>query len=312
MLDLEARAKSLCSGPAGCGFLLTLEEAALPLEVAARPEVAIEAAAKALFEMLPWMMPNHDANVETALAEGPRLVDFARSLLGVPEAGWLFAPLDRSAQLWFSEDGNPPDPSKLLTPSAEWANSERYHQEPMNYQRGSFRMAFFSSTAVEGSTSVLIGRVLEAIDWPVQPPVQQFRLVVSSSARVFEVDGPDAWHRLCVAYPAPPYEPEPVPEGHVGWSPYPGADPPLGLDDRLVPDWSAVARDWDAAHVSLGGLLASEQVRVDTPAGWTELWGWGAERTVWLRWCFTEVERLPALAALPEPVLAFHRPRWAR
>ncbi len=310
MLDLEARAKALCAGPAGCGFLLTIEESALPVEVAARPEITIEAAAKTLFEMPPWMH-NHDLTIATVLAEGPRLYGFAVSLLSVPEAAWLFAPLDRSAQLWISEDGNPPDPAKLLSRSAGPAVWERYSQQPRNYSRGSKHMAFVTSTAVDGSSSLLAGRAYEAIEWPLPQPVQQFRLVVSPAARVFEVDGPEAWHRLCVAYPATPYERPPMPEGHVGWSPYPGAGPPLGLDDRLVPDWSAVAHDWDAVHLPLGGLLTSDQGRVDSSAGWTELWGWGAEQTVWLRWCFTAAERMPALAALPEPVLD-HRPRWVR
>jgi len=42
---------------------------------------------------------------------------------------------------------------------------------------------------------------------------------------------------------------------------------------------------FDCCHPSLRG-------RFDSPAGWTELRGWGGEQTVWLRWCFTEVERL--------------------
>lgn len=310
MPDLDARAKALCSGPAGCGFLLTLEESALPVEEAARPEVAIEAAAKSLFEILPYM-PDHDSNVETVLAEGPRLYAFARSLLSVPEAGWLFAPLNRSAQLWISEDGHPPDPAKLLSPSAGPAVWERYFQQPRNYLRGSKHIAFVTSTAVDGSSSLLAGRAYDAADWPLEPPIQQFRLDVSPAARVFEVDGPDAWHRLCAAYPAAREVRRPEPTGpHRGWSPYPGAPSP-GMDDRLVPDWSALARDWDAVHLPLGGLLTSEQVRVETSVGWTELWGWGAEQTVWLRWCFIEVERLPPLTALPGPVLD-SRPRWAR
>ncbi len=78
------------------------------------------------------------------------------------------------------------------------------------------------------------------------------------------------------------------------------------------PDWSAVAHDWDAVHLTLGGLLTSEQVRVESSAGWTELWGWGAEQTLWLRWCFTAVERLPVLAELPEPSVALEWPGWIR
>ncbi len=76
-----------------------------------------------------------------------------------------------------------------------------------------------------------------------------------------------------------------LPRAGAGW-------PPGG---RLVPDFAAVARDWDAVHLTLGGLLTAEQVRVDGPGGATELQGWDAEQTVWLRWVFDEVTRLPDL-----------------
>jgi hypothetical protein len=285
MLDLEARAKALCSGPAGCGFLLTIEESALPPEVAARPEICIEAAAIAQHEIGPFM-PDHGWTVATVLAEGPRLLGFARSLLSVPEAGWLFAPLDRSAQLWISEDGAPPDPAKLLTPSAPPTNWERYAQKPANNPRGSILIAFVTSTPVGEGSSVLAGAANGAGDWDFEPPVQQYRLRVAATARVFEVDGPDAWHRLCAGYPA------------------------TGEDGRIVPDWSAVARDWDAVHLTLGGQLSAEQVRVESPAGWSELWGWDNEQTLWLRWCFTAVERLPVLEELPRSTAGLSWPRW--
>lgn len=50
-------------------------------------------------------------------------------------------------------------------------------------------------------------------------------------------------------------------------------------------------------------LLAAEQVRLDGPEGPTEFQEGDCEQTVWLRWVFDEVERLPDLAAPPLPPL---------
>ena len=66
-----------------------------------------------------------------------------------------------------------------------------------------------------------------------------------------------------------------------------------------MPNWAAVAGEWDGVHMTLGGLLTAEQVRVDGPKGWTQHRFWDAELTVWLRWVFTEVVRLPDLEEAP-------------
>ena len=140
---------------------------------------------------------------------------------------------------------------------------ERYAQKPVG--------GLFTSTGAEATSSALALLTDGYGDYQLEPPLIRYCLRASSAARVFEVDGPQVWHRLCAAYPAP------------------------GEDGRLVPDWAAVAREWDAVHLTLGGLLTAEQVRVDGPAGWVEHWGWDAEQTVWLRWRFDAVERLPDL-----------------
>jgi len=111
-----------------------------------------------------------------------------------------------------------------------------------------------------------------------QPPFARYRLTIAPTARIYEIDGPNAWRRLCTRYPT------------------------AGEDARLVPDWSAVADEWDGVHLTLGGLLTAEQVHVEGPEeGWTEHWGWDAEQTVWLRDVFTDAMRLPDLAELAEP-----------
>ena len=111
-----------------------------------------------------------------------------------------------------------------------------------------------------------------------------WRLGAQADVRVFEIDGPGAWHDLCVQYTA------------------------RGEDGRLVPDWSAVARDFDAVHLSLGGLLTSEQVRIASVAGWSIHDKWDLEQTLWLHWRFETTDRLPDLPKRLEPLLRVHLP----
>ncbi|MDE2687669.1 MAG: hypothetical protein OXI16_09275 [Chloroflexota bacterium] len=70
----------------------------------------------------------------------------------------------------------------------------------------------------------------------------------------------------------------------------------------LTSNWSAVAAEWDGVHLTLGGLLTAEKVRVASAAGWSMLRFWDMEQTMWLRWVFDDVERLPDRDAIPLPV----------
>ena len=54
-------------------------------------------------------------------------------------------------------------------------------------------------------------------------------------------------------------------------------------------------------HLTLGGLLTAEKVRVVSAAGWTMHRFWDIEQTMWLRWAFDDVERLPERDAMPLP-----------
>ena len=113
------------------------------------------------------------------------------------------------------------------------------------------------------------------------------------------MDGPEAWRRLCLTYPGA-YDGEREPDsatfarlrnmyGDQKWY-NPG---------QIIPDFAAVARDWDGVHITLGGLLAGSHMRLDGPEGWSWLWGFDAEMAIWLRWTFDDVERLPDLT---EPI----------
>ena len=64
---------------------------------------------------------------------------------------------------------------------------------------------------------------------------------------------------------------------------------------RLVPDWAAVAADYDGVHLSWGGFLTAEGYVSDLDGGdVTMLRYWFSERTLWLRDVFGEPVPLDA------------------
>lgn len=258
----EERAAQLCASPTGCVFLLLAEENNLEPEVLADPSVAVRVAARAIGETgIYWH--EHDWVIAAALADGPRLLPFARSVLSKPAAAQWFSPVDLEAQDWLGPDGSgPPKPVGMAQPEPPW-------------HAGFPASDLVTSTASNGMSSALAALMYYAGDYHLgKPPLRRYRVRPAGKPRVLEVDGPIRWHDLCRRYPA----------HHDEY--------------QLLLDWNAVALDWDAVHLSLGGLLTSDQVRVESDAGWTELRLWEFEQTVWLRWSLGEIERLPDVTDL--------------
>ena len=258
---------ALCQAPAGCAFLLTVEENDLAPDVAADLQVAMHVAAVAINAIDMWAS-DYPTRVVLALEHGPRLMPLAEAMLAQPAARSWFAPVDREAQWVILGDEGDVTPAELVTPSSPPTGWERYAQKPEGTE--------YSSTAVGDTCAILIAMEHHAGDFYPPSPIRRYRLRASPAARVYEVDGPQAWYQLATRYPA--------------------------LDEvgRTVPDWGLVAGDWDTVHLSLGGLLTAQLVRVEGRSGFTELQSWDSEQTAWLRWCFDAVERLPDLAQVPE------------
>jgi hypothetical protein len=102
----------------------------------------------------------------------------------------------------------------------------------------------------------------EAVLWP---------LTVASDARVFEVNGPDAWQRLVAAYPRTRTATYRHTWAWTGWD-----------GEWIMPHWSAVARDWDGVHLTVAGYLATAGRALPVATGRTLLGGWNPDETYWL------------------------------
>ncbi len=135
--------------------------------------------------------------------------------------------------------------------------------------------AMWTSTLFGGNSSMWLDHP-EGTDEPFF-----WMLAATPQARVAEIHSPANWWDFASRYrdPSPGYVYNPQAQRTAAF-------------ERLDPDWSRVAADWDAVHLSIGGYLTAEDVPFERDGVTTELRGWNLESTVWLRWVFESYERI--------------------
>ncbi|GAB3107739.1 hypothetical protein GCM10027160_04770 [Streptomyces calidiresistens] len=195
-------------------------------------------------------------NSEHDFPHSSHLADQEFSKLSVPGT-----PLDHKRQLWLTPRGIKPSPENFRFDSSRF---------PADTTKPS--LAFWTSTDVGDFFTSWQAWLEEGPDAHPKP-WNIWHLEISPGVRVAEIHSPDTWGALCEKYPH---------------------DATPGV---LEPDWEAVSADWDAVHLSLRGLLTAQQVAVDCgSARTTQLLGWDAESTLWLRWRFTAVNLVAVIS----------------
>ncbi|MYC07512.1 MAG: hypothetical protein F4X57_10130 [Chloroflexi bacterium] len=272
---LDERATALLRSPVGRAFIAISAATGFTPDQLTEPATALYIAAQAADDIeLYHTKIDRQKEMRFLREEAPRHFRLARQILTHPDAAWWFAPLDLHNQIWVSEDHSPPN-QQPSEPS--WI-----HSDPRRNL-----WAFITSTSTADTASMLAAVDLQICDIGygyheyASPPFALWHMKPKLDARIFEIDSPHAWHELCVNY----RHRAKYPLQDIVYS-------DLDMDSYLEPDWSKVAEDWDAVHLTLGGLLTSHQVAVKSKDFWTYHHGWDAEQTWWLRWVFTEHERL--------------------
>jgi hypothetical protein len=155
-----------------------------------------------------------------------------------------------------SADDRPEDPA--APSSGRWWSSPALSRLPVT-TRGLLALGAVGLALVEGG---LGGR--SARCWPVAP---------QDGARVYEICGPGQWAELVDRYPLDVSKSR----RHGWWR-------ATGWAGRwLIPDYAAVAADWDAVHVSVAGYLATAGIAIPASGGArTMLAGWDPDATWWL------------------------------
>ena len=270
MANADTRVEDLLNSLVGCAFLVTLVETGIAPEDLEDPKVSLRLAASAADSVDRFHTDYHMIAAKLPTLAREKAAQ-ARAVIEHPSTAWWFDDIDLKAQAWLSIHGTltkfiygtPPDTLAWRRPENPSRGWERYAQKPYGNQNTSTQYGPLL-------TSQLIAYDERVGDYLCEFPLAWWSIRFLEEVRVFEIHGPSDWHSLCVGYPAI------------------GTD-----DDRLVPNWGAVAQEWDGVHLSLGGLLTAEQHRYESPVGWTMLEFWYAEQTYWLRALKTETERQP-------------------
>ena len=99
--------------------------------------------------------------------------------------------------------------------------------------------------------------------WPLAP---------APGSRIYELSGPTAWTDLVARYPLDVS----LSKRHDWWRTT-GVDGPW-----LMPDWSAVAADYDGVHLTVRGYLTTAGRYLAVGQSGTVLAGWNPDETYWL------------------------------
>lgn len=232
--------------------------------------------------------------VTEALRSAPTRRAIAEAVVAT-HRDFLTASLDRHGQVvwvWGSSELPPPGVGDLA----------------LVYECGEFPGGLRTHTAVSSRHD---GPFWWAHDGGRSDEVREWRLTVSPDARVAEVHSPDAWLELVRRHPSyvTPFREDrarrELLSGHLAWDirlrsvePDGTATVELidgsqktGVSGLLMPDWTSVATEFDAVHLSWAGFLLAEANVVDAGDGWlTVLRYWASEQTVFLSDAFNAPE----------------------
>jgi hypothetical protein len=178
-------------------------------------------------------------------------------------------PLDRATQFWIATGkpnhlppGDPVPRPEAFVPAAKAA------WPPPAGPGGvkPFGCGLFTSTAALGGYGMWWRYLQPYSRSSLFPqPWRVWRLEPRPDAVVYEVDTAAAWTALLDTYP----------RAH---------------QDLIYPDWPAVAAHYDAVHLTLHGIAATQGLNLTTRNGNTAAAYWDIESTFWLTWSFTSAE----------------------
>jgi hypothetical protein len=258
------------------------------LAVAHEPALFISALADAVTWARYWQEPD---GRDRRLAD-PRVAEqlwpVAEAVSRAPAADWWSAPMDPATQhevLFDGPDGrsvpDPPDDGRaaLLAWRAETLEHERQAADRPDDPRAPYSGHWWSTPALSmlrcstrtlGSVGPVGLHLLEdALSWN---SARCWSLRLPPSAAIFEIGGPDDWTELVRRYPLGVTKSR----RHDWWR-------ATGRDlEWAIPDYAAVAADYDAVHLSVAGYLSTAGRAIHAGGAHTVLAGWNPDETWWL------------------------------
>ena len=307
----DAPLKSLLDGPRGRRMCLGLLETSQPLGSLAYYAAQSPAELPALVSAVAAASGPLDAAslldaLETAvstarywqppdetdvLLQHPSLIaalePVARLVADAAETAWWSTPLavdDQHSVQWTDASSRPlPAPASAVERLARWkahtlADERRASERPADvtalyggewWSTPAHAELITTTRGLPGLGAVKLRLVEDGFGWtgadvtPLRP---------LAATRTFEITGPDAWVELAGRYPLEVT----LSRRHEWWQ-------VTGRDGGwVIPDWQAVASDFDAVHLTVAGYLITAGRALPVGEAATMLAGWGPDETCWL------------------------------
>jgi hypothetical protein len=246
-------------------------------------------------EAVGWAMywqPSHDwerplMTDEIAVALEP----VARAVTAAPATRWWSGPFDPARQQYaqfLDEQDEMSFPPPELTGAAGKLSSWRAKTEADEHRAArlpsdpaaNYSGYWWSTPALSGLVTTTrsvpglgalrLGLVEDSMGWPA---AMCWPLAPGPGARIFEIGGPEDWTSLVERYPL-----EVTKARWHDWFKVTGR-----AGTWLIPDYQAVAADYDGVHLTVGGYLtAAGRALPVSKAAATMLAGWDPDLTYWL------------------------------
>ena len=233
-----------------------------------------------------WQEPDDE---DLALADQTvrdALLPVSEAVTTAPAASWWSTPAGTARQQyveWLAPGGGPPSVTGATAELAAWRAALTEEEQAARTQPKDLTASLSghwwstpvpsrlpsTTRSLPGIGAVGLAMVEDGLDWkeahcwPMKP---------QAGARVYEISRPVEWTELVARYSIDVTNCR----RHDWWR-------ATGWDGHwLIPDFAAVAEDYDAVHVSLAGYLATagRALRVDDAC--TILAGWNPDQTYWL------------------------------
>lgn len=245
----------------------------------------LEVADRVLCGAMSWQPPDGDDVLAATPVVRAALARIAAHVLASPEAVWWSEGLAREQHvLRWAGDPTPPGPVDAPAELERWkahtiASEERALRDRPTDPEAAWSGEWWSTPPRTLTTSTRglgdlgpIGLWLME-DNPGWERASSRAVSVPDGVRVYEIDGPAAWARLCRERPV-----DVTGEKRHDWYRTTGR-----AGTWVVPDWSAVAREYDAVHLTMTGYLqaAGTAIAVDETRA-SVIAGWAPDETFWL------------------------------
>ncbi len=277
-VDLTGRTDELAACVARMDLASIADSAAEPTLMAALADTVSAA--------MYWQEPDSEDRGLDDQAVRDTLRPVARAVGNAPAARWWFTPAAIGRQRyveWLEPDIGPPAVTGAAGQLASWRaallaeeqEAASWPDDPTAPWSGHWWSTPVQSNLpsttrwVPGLAALRLALVEDALGWsearcwPVEP---------GASARIYEISEAAEWTELVARYPINVTKSR----RHVWWR-------ATGRDGRwLIPDYAAVAEDYDAVHVTVAGYLTTAGRALPVGDAATVLAGWDPDQTYWL------------------------------